>query len=319
MPDPKFHKKSSPLKISEIISLVGAQLHVRANPDFLVEDIGPLDQAQKNHLTFLDNPKYKHQLVNTKAGACLVHKDFVSFAPSTTNLIICDYPYRAYAQVAQKFYPEILPDLLISKNAIIDPTASIGKDTLIHGGAVIGANVTIGDNCVIGANAVISHALIGNNVRIYPGACIGQDGFGFAPAPTGYIKIPQLGRVIIGNNVEIGANCTIDRGSGPDTVVGEGTWIDNLVQVAHNVKIGKGCIIAAQTGISGSTTIEDFVSIGGQVGISGHLTVGKGARIAAKSGVTSNVPAGAEYMGYPARPMRQYLKSIAHLNRLIKS
>ena len=153
---------------------------------------------------------------------------------------------------------------------------------------------------------------------VYTLARIGQDGFGFAIDPAGFVKVPQLGRVIIEDSVEIGANTTIDRGAGPDTVIGQGTWIDNLVQIGHNVKIGKGCVIVSQAGISGSTIIDDFVMIGGQAGIAGHLHVGSGAKVAAQSGIMRNIPAGEEQMGYPALPMKQFMRQIATLNRLSK-
>ncbi|MFP4464344.1 MAG: UDP-3-O-(3-hydroxymyristoyl)glucosamine N-acyltransferase, partial [Alphaproteobacteria bacterium] len=194
----------------------------------------------------------------------------------------------------------------------------IGNQVWIEAGAVIQEGVKIGNRCRIGAGACVSHALIGDHVRLYPGVRVGQDGFGFAIDPAGHVKVPQLGRVIIEDHVEIGANTTIDRGAGPDTVIGQGTWIDNLVQIGHNVKIGRGCVIVAQVGISGSTIIEDFVAIGGQAGIAGHLRVGSGAKIAAQSGVMNNLEARKEYMGSPAFPKMQFFRHVAALNRLIK-
>ena len=153
---------------------------------------------------------------------------------------------------------------------------------------------------------------------LYPGVRIGQDGFGFAIDPAGHVKVPQLGRVKIGNHIEIGANTTIDRGAGPDTEIGDGTWIDNLVQIGHNVRIGRGCVIVSQVGISGSTQIGDFVAIGGQAGIAGHLNIGSGARIGAQSGVMNDIPHMSEYMGSPAFPKTQFFRQVAALNRLIK-
>jgi len=194
----------------------------------------------------------------------------------------------------------------------------IGKGCYIEAGAVIGRNVQIGDYVRIGANANISHAHIGSYSRLYPGVRVGQDGFGFAIDPKGHVKVPQLGRVMIGQHVEIGANSCIDRGAGPDTEIGDGTWIDNLVQIGHNVKIGRGCIIVSQVGISGSTVLEDFVALGGQAGVAGHLRIGMGARIAAQSGIMKNVPAGEEQMGSPALPIRDFMKQVALLKRLIK-
>ena len=181
---------------------------------------------------------------------------------------------------------------------------------------MIGQSVEIGDGCVIGANTSISHALIGAYVRIYPGVRIGQDGFGFAIDPAGHVKVPQLGRVIIEDSVEIGANTTIDRGAGPDTVIGQGAWIDNLVQIGHNVKIGRGCVIIAQTGVAGSTVLEDYVVLAAQVGVAGHLTIGMGARVGAQSGVMRDVASGSEVMGAPALPAKQFMRQIAMLKKM---
>jgi len=194
----------------------------------------------------------------------------------------------------------------------------IGDNGWVEAGAHIDENVTIGARCRIGSNASLSHAVLDDHVRLYPGVRVGQDGFGFAIDPSGYVKVPQLGRVLIGSHVEIGANTTIDRGAGPDTVIGQGTWIDNLVQIGHNVKIGKGCVIVAQVGISGSTVIDDYVVIGGQVGIAGHLHIGSGVRIAAQSGVMKNIPAGQEMMGSPAMPIKDHMRQIIALKRLAK-
>lgn len=335
MPDPKFFSRAGALSLKDISEITGASLGPDASPDYMIRDVAPLDRAGPEHLGFLDNVKYRGDFRSTRAGACFVRPELAGEAPKGLRLLITATPYLAYARTAQRFYPE--PELSgnISKNAIVHSTTKLGKGCTVDDGAVVkagtvlgdfchvgshavvGENVTIGDHTHVGANAVVSHALIGRHVRIYPGACIGQDGFGFAPGPDGHVKVPQLGRVIIEDHVEIGANTAIDRGSGPDTVIGQGTWIDNLVQVGHNVRIGKGCIIAAQTGIAGSTVIEDFAVMGGQVGITGHVVVGKGARLAAQSGIMGDVPPGAEYMGFPGRPRREFLKGVALLNRLI--
>ncbi len=199
---------------------------------------------------------------------------------------------------------------------VVAAGATIGDGCWIGAHAVIGENVSLGRECRVGANAVLSHSLIGDHVRIYPGCCIGQDGFGFAIDAAGHVKVPQLGRVIIEDSVEIGANTTIDRGSGPDTVIGQGTWIDNLVQIGHNVKIGRGCVIVSQVGISGSTVVEDYVMMAGQAGIAGHLHIGKGAQIGAKAGVMRDVPAGEKILGAPAVPVKQFMRQVAVVTRL---
>lgn len=336
MADSRFFTLARRLTLEEIASVTGAELAPNADKTLILEDVAPLDVAQGNHLSFLDNARYRAQFFETRAGACIVHPDLAEKAPKGVQLLLSRNPYKAYALAAQAFYPEERPKPEISDLAHIHPSVKIGKGSTIAAGAVIedgvqigedcwieanvviGRNVEIGEGCRIGANATVSHSVIGRRTRLYPGVRIGQDGFGFAIDPKGHVKVPQLGRVIIGNHVEIGANTTIDRGAGPDTVIGDGTWIDNLVQIGHNVKIGRGCIIVSQTGISGSTVLEDFVAVGGQVGIAGHLRIGMGARIAAKSGIMRDVPAGEEQMGYPALPMKQFMKQVALLKRLIK-
>jgi UDP-3-O-[3-hydroxymyristoyl] glucosamine N-acyltransferase len=203
--------------------------------------------------------------------------------------------------------------------AVIGPRAEIGAGTLIAAGAVIGPDVRIGRGCAIGAGSTITHALIGDRVIVHPGARIGQDGFGYLPGPQGHQKIPQTRRVIIQDDVEIGANTAIDRGATRDTVIGEGTKIDNLVQIAHNVSIGRHCLIAAQVGISGSATVGDFVMFGGQVGVADHITIGPGAMMGARAGVMSNVPAGGRWGGYPAEPVIEWKRGVATVRRLVRS
>lgn len=336
MADPDFFKKARTFTLQELAEMTGCRL-VNGAPDKKVDDVASLDQAGPDHISFFDNIKYKSNFAATKAGSCFVADKMISHAPDGLALLVSSAPYKAYARAAQAFYPDPKPPAGISENAhieegveigegctvepgvVLKAGAKFGKCCWIEAGAVIGQNVVFGDHCRIGANATVSHAHIGKHVRLYPGVRVGQDGFGFAIDPSGHIKVPQLGRVIVHDYCEIGANTTIDRGAGPDTIIGAGTWIDNLVQIGHNVKIGRGCIIVSQVGISGSTELGDFVAMGGQSGVAGHLKIGSGARIGAQSGIMRDIPAGEEYMGSPAMPSRQFMRQVAKLGQLVKS
>lgn len=334
MPDYRFFVKPSPLSLAQIAARTGCELQDAADGDYLVLDVAPLDHAGVGHLSFLDNKKYRDQFSLTKAAACIVHPDLAGLAPSGVRLLLSKSPYKSYALAAQALYPDIRPEPSVSKLAAIHPDAKIGENVVIgdfvsigagaeigngvwvENHAAIGAGVVLGDGVRIGMHATVTHAVIGKNTRIYTGARIGQDGFGFAIDPSGFIKVPQMGRVMIGDHVEIGANTTIDRGASGDTLIGSGCWIDNLVQIGHNVRMGRGCILVSQVGVSGSTELGDFVMLGGQVGVAGHLKIGSMAKIAAKSGVTKDVPAGEEWMGYPAMPMKRYLRQSVYLSKI---
>jgi UDP-3-O-[3-hydroxymyristoyl] glucosamine N-acyltransferase len=220
----------------------------------------------------------------------------------------------AHVHVAARLEPGVTVD----PGAVIGPGAEIGAGTLIGANAVIGPGARIGRDCAIGPGATISCALIGDRVIIHPGAHIGQDGFGFALGAGGHLKVPQIGRVIIQNDVEIGAGTTIDRGANRDTVIGEGTKIDNLVQVGHNVVIGRHCVLVSQSGVSGSCVVEDYAALGGQAGLAGHLHVGVGAQIAAASGVMNDVPAGERWGGAPAMPLREFFREVAAVKKLAR-
>src|SRR5579885_2074925 len=300
MADPRFFSAAGPFTVAELARRTGARIAGAAAADRVLRDVAPLEAATPDEATFLDNPKYLDALRATRAGAAFVHPDRAAAAPPGLTLLLTPAPYRAYAVAAQAFHPDPPPAPGIGPGAAIDPTAKLGPGCRIEANAVIGAGAE----------------LVRARVRIYPGARIGQDGFGFAPDPKGHVKVPQLGRVIIGDDVEIGANSTIDRGAGPDTVIGAGTMIDNLVQIGHNVQIGRGCVLVAQVGISGSTRLGDFVMVGGQGGLTGHLAIRSGARIAAQSGVMRDLAPGETVMGSPAVPIREHHRQVLLLRRL---
>lgn len=337
MADPRFFTVTGPFKLADLASQAGASLAQTADGSRVIKDVAPLDQAGPDDITFLDNRRYLDAFAASRAGACVLLAEHAPRAPAGMALVLSETPYMAFAKIVRVFYPYPTPfEGGISAAAAIDPTAVIGAGSRVEAGAVIGHHarlgadchigatavigdgVTLGDNCRIGAGASISHSIIGNRVYIYPGARIGQEGFGFASGPAGHLRIPQLGRVIIHDDVEIGANSTIDRGAGPDTVIGAGCMIDNLVQIGHNVQMGRGCVIVSQVGISGSTKLGDFVVIGGQAGLAGHLNIGSGVRMAARSGVTHHIPPGIEVGGAPAVPVREWRRQIVNIARLGK-
>ncbi|MGE5478612.1 MAG: UDP-3-O-(3-hydroxymyristoyl)glucosamine N-acyltransferase [Bacteroidales bacterium] len=336
MADPRFFTVAGPFSLARLAEISGAELAPGADPAMQLSDVAALDQAGASDISFLDNRKYLASFQGSQAGAAIVHPDLADRAPTGMALLLSKDPYRAYAKVAQAFYPRPKVEPWVAPTAFVDPSAKVGEGCRLDYGAVVGAGaeigarchigpnaviadgVVLGDDCIVGANATVQFALVGRNVVIYPGARIGQDGFGFAMGPQGHLKVPQLGRVIIGDNVEIGANTTIDRGAGPDTIIGAGSMIDNLVQIGHNVQLGRGCVIVAQVGISGSTKLGDFVAAGGQAGLAGHLTIGVGARIAAQAGVAKDIPAGQTVGGTPAVPQMDWLRQSAALNKLIR-
>lgn len=335
MADPRFFTKAGPFTLGELAQLTGSTLSDPSLAGRALLDVAPLQDAGPDHLSFLDNKKYVSFFKETRAGGCFVRPELAGDAPAGTVCLLHKNPYKAYALAAQAFYPAPAAQAFVSPAAVVDASAVIGADCHIGHGAVIGKGVKIGArsrigalcviedgveigaDCDIGARVYLTHAVIGNKVRIYPGAVIGRAGFGFAiDMPNGFVSVPQLGRVVVGDDVEIGANTTIDRGAGPDTVIGQGTRIDNLVQIGHNVQIGRFCVIVSQTGISGSTQLGDGVMTGGQSGFAGHLKIGAGAKIAAQSGIMRDIPQGGEVMGSPAVPIRQFMRQTAIWSRI---
>ena len=339
MADARFFKNTGSITLKHLTEITGASVFCDTileldSASVILQDVAPLNKASHSDISFLDNIKYLETLKSSHAGVCFIQEKYKHHAPDGMIMLLTPEPYRDFALAAAAFYPDVPPVPEIAPTAQISPSASIGKNCTISAYAVIGNHVVIGDNCTIGAStsiadgvvigndsmigshSTISHSLIGDSVIIHRGVHIGQDGFGFALGKTGHIKVPQLGRVIIGDKVEIGSGTCIDRGSTQDTVIGAGTKIDNIVQIGHNVQIGNHCIIVAQAAIAGSTHIGNGVLIAGQAGIAGHLKIGNGAKIAAKSGVLTDIPDGIAYGGLPAVPVKQWHRQTVAIARL---
>jgi len=329
----RFFRRSGPFPLAVVASTArGAVQQV----ELLLEGVAPLQTAGPNEVSFLDNRRYVSALEHTSAGAVIVHPDLAARVPTTAKAIVTSEPYAAWARVAALFYPLPPPSPGIHRSAFvadgarIDPSAEIGPLCVIEAGAeigpgcwigpcaAIGRGVIVGRDCRIGAHVSLSHALLGARVYVYPGARIGQEGFGFAYTKDGFLSVPQLGRVILEDDVEVGANTTIDRGSSQDTMIGAGSRLDNLVQIGHNVVLGRCCVIVSQVGISGSTVLGDFVRVGGQAGLAGHLRIGERAEIGAQAGVISDLGPGAKVLGSPAQPIKDFFRQIATLAKMAK-
>lgn len=338
MTHPVFFQPS-PRTLADIASSTGAKLGNAELGDRVIETAGPLEAAPKASISFIDNPKYLRHLDSTQAAAVFCQERYADRVPDSVAVLIHDQPYKAYAAALAMLFPTAArpepvtgetgvskhahiadsvtmeDDVIVEPGVVIGEGVSLGRGARILAGAVIGANVQIGRNTTIGVHASVLNAFIGDNVILHPGVRIGQDGFGFAMGPGGHRKVAQIGRVIIQDHVEIGANSTVDRGSNRDTVIGEGTKIDNLVQIGHNVVIGRHCIIVGLAGIAGSATLGDYVVVAGQTGVVGHVTVGHGAQIGGGSGVDKNLEPGAKVIGTPAMPVRDWVK----MNMILKS
>ena len=341
MTDPVFFPRAVRPTLAALCEWTGATLSEGSDPEGVVDRVEALDQAGPSALAFLDNTRYLSDLKATRAAACLVSAQHAATVPAGTAALVVAEPYRALAIVLQRMFPtatrpgpvfggaglspgatihpdaRLEDDVTVDPGAVIGPRAEIGAGTVVGANAVVGPDVRIGRRCSIGPHVTVLNALVGNRVILHPGVRIGQDGFGFAMGPAGHLKVPQIGRVVIQDDVEIGANSTIDRGSNRDTIIGEGTKIDNLVQIAHNVTVGRHCVVVSQSGISGSTTVGDYVAIGGQAGLTGHLSIGTGAQIGAQAGVMADVPAGARIVGSPAQPVREFFKQTVAIKRLL--
>jgi UDP-3-O-[3-hydroxymyristoyl] glucosamine N-acyltransferase len=337
--DRRFFQRTGPHTLAAVVDAAAIEGQGAEAPPrrLMLHRIAPLAAATQEDVSFcLNNRKYLPALAATNAAAVIVHPSMQDRVPASAVAIVAADPLVAWARVAALFHPMapvkpgIHPSAVIADSAQIDPTVEIGALAVVgenvtigaHGriGAmvVIGDGVQIGRHVRIGPHASLSHALVGDRVYIYPGVRIGQDGFGFAVTPDGFFTVPQLGRVVIEDDVEIGANSTIDRGALEDTVIGAGTRIDNLVQIGHNVRIGRSCVIVAQVGISGSVILEDHVVLAGQVGVAGHLRIGTGSRIGAKSGVIADVPPRSELAGAPAQPAKTFFRELATIRRWVR-
>ncbi len=342
MADPRFFKNLGPFTLARICEKIGSAIPAGADGAQAISDLADLAGASSAHLSFFSGSRQlREAFAASGAGVCLIPHSAAAqaaaLAPSGMTLVEASSVQAAFAAVARMFYPDysqavwsqaqaISPDarlgtdVQIAPGVVIGPGAEIGDGTRLAPGVVIGPGVAIGRHCEIGANATISHAYVGDRVVILPGAHIGQPGFGFTPGASGFIKMPQLGRVIIQDDCEIGSATTIDRGAVGDTVIGEGSKIDNLVQIAHNCQIGRHCIIAGQAGLAGSVVLEDGVILAGQVGLGDHTRIGAGARLGARAGTGSNImlPGGVDYGGAPAKPVREWAREIHALTRLAK-
>lgn len=330
MPDTRFFEALGPVSVGELASLSLATLARADDAGRMVRSAAPLDRADAQAVAFLADRRYAPELARSTAGACFVASAYAGSAPEGCAVLLTPEPQAAYAVAAARLHqprrhgsdaPAVHPDaeleagVVLGHGVVIGPGAKIGAGTEIGAHTVIGPGVAIGRGGRIGANAVIGFALIGDRVRILAGAVIGESGFGVAESRSGAVDVPQLGRVIIQDAVTIGANACVDRGAFEDTVIGENTKIDNLVQIAHNVRLGRNCVLAAHTGISGSVTVGDRAMFGGRAGIADHLVIGSGAKIAAAAGVMKDVPDNEIWCGSPARPLRRFMRETAWLAR----
>jgi UDP-3-O-[3-hydroxymyristoyl] glucosamine N-acyltransferase len=336
MTDQRFFHRAGPFALADIARHVGGTLSDETAATYSITDIAPLESAQEGDISVFTGTPYQDAFRQTRAGAVVTARALAGKAPAGLRMIFVAQPRLAYAQIGLLLYPVETVEPGIDPRAQVADSAKLGNGVRIESGAVIGARaeigarchighnsvigpgVILGDDCAIDANCSITHAIIGASVRIASGVTIGSEGFGFVPGPKGLTRMRQLGRTIIEDRVEIGANCAIDRGATGDTVIGAGSVLDNLVHIGHNVRLGKNCILAGQVGIAGSTVLGDWVVMGGQVAIADHLTIGSGVRIAGKSGVTRDLADGVTVAGFPAIPVRQWHRQTVSLARLTK-
>jgi UDP-3-O-[3-hydroxymyristoyl] glucosamine N-acyltransferase len=323
-PDARFFEQLPALTVGELAERIGKD--VLRGGDRKVSAVAPLATAGAGDVAFLGDRKFAPALSATGAGCVLVPASAIEAAPAAASVIVTDEPQASWARASLLFHrpvplarsaarEEAVEDesVVLEPGVVLGAGVRIGRGTRIGANTVIGPGVQIGRDCVIGSNATLGFALIGDRVRLLAGVRIGEPGFGAAGSRSGPVDVPQLGRVILQDGVSIGANTCIDRGAYDDTVVGENTKIDNLCMVGHNCVIGRNCLMAAHTGLSGSVTVGDGVMFGGKAGVGDHLTIGTGARVAAGAGVLQNIPPGETWSGYPAKPLRQFLREAVWL------
>lgn len=333
MPDARFFESLGPIALGELAALSGAAPPPSESAGRRIERAATLAGAASTDVAFAASRKHLAELKASGAGACFVPQDLAAEVPEACVALVTRIPHGAWSQAANALHrpighagegPAVHPSarledgVVVSVGAVIGAGAEIGRGTRIGPGAVIGPGVAIGRDGLIGPRAVVGFALVGDRVKIYSGAVIGEAGFGATAGPAGVIDIPQLGRVILQDNVTIGANSCVDRGAWDDTVIGENTKLDNLVHIAHNVRVGRNCVMAAYTGISGSVTIGDGAAFGGRAGVADHVTIGDGAQLAAAAGLFRDVPAGETWAGLPAQPSRDWFREIAWVRKSMK-
>tara|TARA_Y100001970_G_C14180939_1_gene829791 strand:+ start:848 stop:1843 length:996 start_codon:yes stop_codon:yes gene_type:complete len=321
-----FYEKKGPFPLKEIIKAIGFTGNFSDRNNFKIHGLEPLNNADKNDMTFLNSSKYKELSIKTKAAACITSPNLSKFLPDKCIKLDVKNVLFAVTTASKMFYPnadmdypdenlkksddlkKIYPKVKFGINVLIGKNVSIGPSSYIGNNSIIESNVKIGENCLIGSLVTIKNSLISNNVHIQDGVKIGMKGFGFIPIKNKNVRTPHVGKVILEEGVEIGANSTIDRGSLTDTIIGKNTFLDNQVHVAHNVQIGKNCMIAGQVGFAGSTTLGENVVVGGQAGISGHLKIGNNVKIGGGSGVINDIPDNYQVMGYPAISLKEFVK-----------